>query len=211
MRDTFYYSLCYTQPPVLCDTGIVIILSKPQVDFSWYEQDSTCVTEVYNNSLLADSVSWTVQYISNNGQNETLGNVNQFQISSTMPDSAYNVQICQTAHNAIGDSSVCYTFWIQCIIGSNGIKDITSSHLAVYPNPASDQIEIGLNGTVPSDYTDISSVAIYDLLGKELKSIPVGDIGSPISVSDLSPGIYLIALLDKNQSPKLLSKFEVMR
>ena len=211
MRDTFYYSLCYTQQPVLCDTGMVIILSKPQVDFSWYEQDSSCITEVYNNSLLADSVSWTVQYLSNNGQNETLGNVNQFQISSTMPDSAYNVQICQTAYNAIGDSSVCYTFWIQCIIGSNGIKEVTTSHMVVYPNPASDKIEIGLNGSVPADFIDISSVTIYDILGKELKSIPVSDISSPISVSDLSPGIYLIALVDKDQNRQLLSKFEVVR
>ncbi len=211
MRDTFYYSLCYTQQPILCATGMVVILSKPQVDFSWYEQDSTCITEVYNNSLLADSVTWTVHYLTNNGQNETLGNINQFQISSSMPDSAYNVQICQTAHNAIGDSSVCYTFWIQCIIGSNGIKELNTSHMVIYPNPASDQIEIGLDGTGPANFSDISSVAIYDILGKELKSIPASNIGSPISVSELSPGIYLIAVLEKDQNRKMLSKFEVMR
>lgn len=210
--DTFYYSLCYTQPPVLCSTGmVIIILSKPLADFTWYEQDSQCITDVYNNSLLADSVKWTVQYLSNNGQNETLGNVNQFQLSSSMPDSAYNVQVCQTAYNAIGDSSVCYTFWIQCTVGSNGINEITASHLTIYPDPASDRIQIGISGTAPADMNGIFSIMIYDMVGKELKAISVGEMGNPISVQDLSPGIYLIALLDKDQNKKLISRFEVMR
>jgi hypothetical protein len=210
--DTFYYSLCYTRPPVLCDTGmVIIILSKPVPDFTWYEQDSLCITDVYNNSLLADSVTWTVQYLSNNGQNETLGNVNQFQLSASMPDSAYNVLVCQTAYNAIGDSTVCYPFWIQCTVGSNGIKEITTSHLTIYPDPASDRIQIGISGTAPADMNGFSSVVIYDMVGKELKAIPISETGTTISVSDLSPGIYMIALLDKEQNKKLISRFEVMR
>jgi hypothetical protein len=212
-NDTFYYQSCYTQTPTVCDTGMVVVmvtLPVPQIDFEWTE-DSPCVAVVYNNSILADSIIWTVQYLTDNGQNDTLYNVNQFQIESSTVDSGFNVQVCLTAFNPTGDSTVCYTFWIQCTFGNDGIVALASSHLLVYPDPATDRIQIDISKVGPGIMTDVSSVVIYDMLGQVLKTISVSELGNPISVSDLSAGMYLIGFADKEQSPKMLSKFEVMR
>jgi hypothetical protein len=58
---------------------------------------------------------------------------------------------------------------------------------------------------------EASSIVVYDMIGKELKTIPISELANGISVSDLSPGMYLIGILDKGQNRKLLGKFEVMR
>ena len=210
--DTFYYSSCYTQTATLCDTSMVIvnvILSKPLVDFVWIE-DSPCVAEVFNNALLADSVHWTVQYLTGNGTNQTLGNMNQFYLTANQADSGFQAEVCQTGYNTTGDSTVCYTFWIQCTINT-GITSLTASHLRVYPAPASDRIQIDMSGIDRAALNNASSIVIYDMIGKELKAISIDELAGSISVSDLSPGIYLIGLVDKGQSRKLLSKFEIMR
>jgi len=211
-KDTFYYSSCYTQTPTVCDTGkviVTVVLTKPQVDFFWTE-DSPCVAQVYNNSLVTDSVKWTVQYLTNNGLNDTIYNVNQFPLSADMVDSGFDVVVCLTGYNPSGDSTVCYPFWIQCTV-TNGIREISTAHLIVYPDPATDRIQIDISKIGQAAMSDVSSTVIYDMVGKELKTIPLNEIADPISVSDLSPGIYLIALLDSDQNKKLLGKFEVMR
>ena len=210
--DTFYYSSCYTQTPALCDTGRVIvnvILSKPLVDFYWVE-DSPCVIEVFNNALLADSVSWTVQYLTGNGTDQNLGNVSQFYMSANQADSGFQAQVCQTGFNRTGDSTVCYTFWIQCTTNT-GIAYLNTARLRVYPDPASDRIQIDLSAIDRSSWDASTSLVIYDMIGKELKTIPVSESGNAISVGDLSPGMYLIGLLDKNENRRALGKFEVMR
>ena len=212
-NDTFYYRSCYTLSPTICDTGIVVVvvtLPKPQIDFEWTE-DSPCVAQVYNNSIITDSVVWTVQYLTANGQNDTFYNVNQFPLSSSEADSGFNVQVCLTGFNPSGDTTTCYMFWIQCTFGNDGIPELTDSHLIVYPDPASDRIQIDVSKLDPTTLDNISSIAIYDMVGKELKTIPVSELGNAISVSDLSPGMYLISLIGKEQNNKMLGKFEVMR
>ena len=209
--DTFYYRSCYSQTPSLCDTAMVIVhvtLPKPNVDFTWTE-DSPCVAKVVNNSTLSDSVKWDIQFLTNNGVNRTLYNVNQFYLAAST-DSDYQAQVCLTAYNPTGDTTQCYTFWIQCSL-STAIADVEKSHFRIYPTPASDKIQINLSDIDQAFINDASAIVIYDMVGKELRSIPVSEIGNAISVNDLSSGIYLIGLKDKNQNKKMLSKFEILR
>lgn len=209
--DTFFYSSCYTQTSSQCDTGMVIvhvILSKPLVDFYWME-DSPCVAQVFDNALLADSVTWTVQYLTGNGANENYGNVSQFYLTANQADSGFQAEVCQTGYNTTGDSTVCYTFWIQCTINT-GIASPAPSHIRVYPDPASDRVQMDMSA-IDQTTLDGSSVVVYDMIGQPLKNTPITESINGISVADLSPGIYLIGLLDKNQNRKLLTKFEVLR
>ena len=211
-NDTFYYRSCYSQTPTLCDTGMIVvqvILPKPYVDFTWNE-DSPCVARVFNNSTLTDSVKWDIQFLTGNGTNQVLYNVNSFPLAAST-DSDFQAQVCLTAFNPSGDTTVCYSFWIQCSIGTSAIAEIERTHLRVYPNPAADKIQIDLSGIDRSVLIDASAIVIYDMIGKELKSIPVTEINSAISISELSSGMYMIGLLDKAQNRKMLSKFEVVR
>jgi hypothetical protein len=152
-----------------------------------------------------------VQYLSGNGNNDTFYNLNQFQLAANMVDSGFEVQVCLQGFNPIGDTTICYMFWTQCTFGSDGISELASAHLQVYPNPASDRLQIDISKVDPAAMTDVSSIVIYDIVGQMLKSIPVSEMGGSISVSDLHTGMYLIGLMDSKQNNKMLSKFEVVR
>jgi len=67
----------------------------------------------------------------------------------------------------------------------NGISELNSVEISIYPNPASDMIQITSNSR-------IRSIVLMDLLGKEL---PLSFISkNQIDVSSLSEGIYLLKL-----------------
>lgn len=78
--------------------------------------------------------------------------------------------------------------------------NITS--LSLYPNPASDYLNICSN-----DNTEFSSAAIYDLSGRLVKNLSVSD--SVINIQSLAKGTYMIRLKSttgKEQSSKFIKK-----
>jgi len=211
-NDTFYYSSCYTQTPSVCDTGMVVvtvILPLPQVDFDW-DDNIPCEAQIFNTSIITDSVVWTIQYLVGNDTTETYNNVNDFTILANSEDSGLIALVCMTGFNPSGDSTVCYNLNIGCELNV-GIRIIEYKDLSVYPNPATEQIQIDISKIDPAAMSDVSTIVIYDVVGKELKVIPLSEISTGISVSDLSAGMYLIGLADKDRNTIMLGKFEVMR
>lgn len=210
-KDTIYYKSCYTQSPTVCDTGkliVTVVLPKPQVDFTWTE-DSPCIAHIYNNTILADSVIWYVKIFAFDTLTDTIYNAaNPFSIEIGV-DSGFDAQVCLRAFNPTGDTTVCYNFWIQCTFGSNGIANITKEHLSVYPNPANDFIHIDMNGIDRSLWDDNASIKIYDVTGRVLKTIAITEVTNPILVSELTSGLYLIDITNK-QNRKATGRFEVI-
>jgi hypothetical protein len=76
---------------------------------------------------------------------------------------------------------------------SIGIDEERDFQLKIYPNPASDYLEIGL----PKNWT-IGQLYITDLSGRLIQTVSLaGDLGSvSIDVEDLSSGIYTLELKD---------------
>jgi hypothetical protein len=114
-----------------------------------------------------------------------------------------------------GVYTVHYTDSHGCTLVSNsitltvGINEILSSDYRIYPNPASDQIQIDFSHVDQATLSSLSEIAIYDLLGEKMRSVPITQ--TSISVRDLSNGIYLIGVMDKSQNRKILGKFDVLK
>lgn len=70
-------------------------------------------------------------------------------------------------------------------------KDISISDFKVFPNPAQDQVEIKTN-------VEISSISVFDLLGKEVSKTKL--IDNMLNVSNLSKGVYLLKIEAGNKS-----------
>ncbi|NQY66895.1 MAG: T9SS type A sorting domain-containing protein [Flavobacteriales bacterium] len=81
-----------------------------------------------------------------------------------------------------------YSIEAVMVIEAGISDDKTSSSISLFPNPASDMVNI-LGGS------SISSIDIFDILGNNVKSI-VGPT-SQLGISDLSSGIYLVRITDK--------------
>ncbi len=71
-------------------------------------------------------------------------------------------------------------------------EDLRESTLNVFPNPATDYMQITENEIV-------GKVNVYDLIGKKVKSFSHRS-GEKYFIGDLRKGIYLIQLVDKENS-----------
>ncbi|MDV7185856.1 T9SS type A sorting domain-containing protein [Lutibacter sp. TH_r2] len=70
----------------------------------------------------------------------------------------------------------------QLLNSTLSIENVALNHIKVYPNPTSDFIHI-------SDLTDIETISIHNVLGKEVKSFKAQ---KTIDISNLSTGIYYL-------------------
>jgi len=75
--------------------------------------------------------------------------------------------------------------------GASGIDDFKQTDLPfVYPNPANDMI------TISHSSTKISNIQIFDITGKQVKSLNISDNKQTIDISGLQQGLYLVSLFD---------------
>jgi len=76
------------------------------------------------------------------------------------------------------------------IIGGTGVNDVTltDEDVAVYPNPATDNVHIVLNST------KVDNVKILDMQGREMAAFSDVDKTLTVSVKDYPAGVYLIQL-----------------
>ncbi|MCX6291637.1 MAG: T9SS type A sorting domain-containing protein [Bacteroidetes bacterium] len=80
--------------------------------------------------------------------------------------------------------------------GPQGIKNISSSPVSVYPNPTKGIVNIDLNGNQFRN----TSVVVSDLLGNEIKktSMKNSDSNFQLSLSEFQDGIYFIKVKTDN-------------
>lgn len=69
--------------------------------------------------------------------------------------------------------------------------DLARNPIHIYPNPATNHIAL-------SDADGISSMEIYNVIGKKVRVMKNVRSSTPYDVSGLDSGIYLIRLLDRN-------------
>jgi Secretion system C-terminal sorting domain len=67
-----------------------------------------------------------------------------------------------------------------------------AAQLLVYPNPITEFLSIN------DENDQIRRLDIYNLMGRQIKSITISAKGERYSVEDLTNGVYFIRLIDKN-------------
>ncbi len=125
-----------------------------------------------------------------------------------MYNAAKNNELMQVgSHPFVGGNSYTpipynrYTFGTYTGITNN---DILPQPPVVYPNPATDQIHIGLNGNLTN-----GKVRITDLLGQQVHTALINNTQElVVDVSTLKNGIYLV-FLETNQGTSVAKKMVV--
>ena len=211
--DTFYYRSCDTHYPTLCDTGMVVVNVLPApvtLPFSagYYATGGGCGADLLiNASDSATSFTWYLSEAYPGSFDTAINNIDTlipFDLGAQFQNATY--YICLTARAGSSDTlQTCDTVQFICL----GINQITASEYKIYPNPASDMIQLDLTHIDQATIASLSEIAVYDVLGEKLKTQPVSQ--TSISVGDLSDGVYMVGVIDKNQNKKILGKFEVLR
>ena len=82
---------------------------------------------------------------------------------------------------------------------TEGINDVASSALTAYPNPAQGNVNISYDVNQPS------TLAIYDMQGRVVRSMPVSGSGNAV-VDNLAAGIYTYGIMGSTTMQKLIVK-----
>jgi len=72
-------------------------------------------------------------------------------------------------------------------VGTLSTKDNKLTSFSIYPNPTTDKLNVQ-----SQDQNSIDRIAVYNMLGQQIKSITVGKRATQIDVADLSQGIYVL-------------------
>jgi hypothetical protein len=92
------------------------------------------------------------------------------------------------------------TYYVGDVVFGNTLstEDLQSPRISIYPNPVSDQMQIGLNGL-------ISKISIFNLQGQEIITEYPTEKTALINTSKLVKGLYVIKLTQKDKV--FISKF----
>jgi hypothetical protein len=208
--DTFYYVSCDTRHTSLCDTGMVVVDVLPapgQVQAGFISTGGTCSASLLvNASLSATSVTWYLTEVSPAGFDTAISDIDTISPYALHPQSAdATYLVCIMARAGTDSAEICDTVSLIC----TGIPQITAAAYSIYPDPASDIIHLDLSHMDQATTASLAEIAVYDLLGQKIKALPPTQTAIPLS--DLSDGIYMIAVLDQNQNKKILTRFQVLR
>ncbi|OIQ21062.1 MAG: hypothetical protein BM557_04715 [Flavobacterium sp. MedPE-SWcel] len=131
-------------------------------------------------------------------------NVEVIEIDNPTPGSVYTVTVSHKG-NLQGFSSQKYSLIIDGISDVNGVSDKIVSKLGVYPNPATDVVNITLDAGLDASS---STVTLYDLQGRQVKNF--GSFTGSVDVSDISSGMYVL-MVDVNNGAYTESKKIVIK
>ncbi|MBS3913443.1 MAG: T9SS type A sorting domain-containing protein [Bacteroidetes bacterium] len=131
-----------------------------------------------------------------------------YRLCITVYDSACSLQFCDTVGfdtSGVMNRSAGFTL---NVIDPNALykKELVKNQLHIYPNPASDKLNIDL----PPDFGNMLQIKITSLTGKEVKTMLVKNTGTLVVESDdLSNGFYMVHVKSGDQIA--FSKFTVIR
>ncbi len=207
--DTCYYVICDGGSPALCDTGMFVVNSVynpalvPVAGITDLQIYFCTNFYVVNNSSGADSIIWHFHSLPG-GQiypDTTLYNqdtVNLFYQFATE-------QVCLTAYNQFGSSTMCDTVQIDC----ESLHEISLSGIQFYPNPATNLLTIDMRNNNDEAVRNYSAIEIYNALGEKAKSVNERSKTVNISVAELTNGVYLANLVDATGARRMLGRFVV--
>ncbi len=93
---------------------------------------------------------------------------------------------------------------VNVIGNGTGVATYNTTNISVFPNPASDQVRIN-----NPDNIVITSISVFDLVGKQVILVDSKDVRGSIQLGNLSSGSYLIKI--ETEKGKLIQKLDIIR
>jgi PKD repeat protein len=225
-------ALILSGPSTFCNGDSVTISAQPGLTYQWstgaISQDITAnttgnytVTVTNSNGCTASSLQHVTVNIPVSDSITQSGLVltsltessYQWYQGSTLLTGATSQTYTATQNGVytvyVTDANGCPTTSTSINITGVGINELSASEYRIYPNPASDVMQLDLSNMDQTAMKDLSEIVIYNVLGEKVKSQSINQ--TSINVANLSDGVYMVGVVDKNQNRKILGKFEVLR
>ncbi len=167
-----------------CGSGdsIVFHVSHDQVDMpgiSYYSPEFVCLDNT------ADSYQWGYDDASTLDSAILEGMVNQSYYNANPDFGSKYYWVLTSKHNCLQKSYYNTPTALRNTTYDNNIE------IHLYPNPADEVVNIEVTGLTVAGLTEVK---VFDMLGREKKTSIIKAAKGKITVSDLVPGTYMVAL-----------------
>ena len=165
-----------------------------ELDVIVYNGDTNSVN--YPTIVVVNSLGDTVANINNlffffaHGPNDTVTHTIPTTLDSIPTGFTGTVYIT----DQIYDTTCAYAYPMTCTVGINEYSSVTND-LLIYPNPASDVINISVKNLKNAK----ASITMYDAKGKAVRSYLTTDSNLSIDRGNLRSGIYFVDVIVGNQ------------
>jgi hypothetical protein len=172
--------------------GILFTTTSYYYDI-WEPSSIKNFAHIYTNTIVSDTLNWTIIH------------------SSFIADSAYKYItignfFSDTNTNIIllkGTKCIAYYFVDEICVSTDSltcnppdeINENKFNVLKIFPNPASDEINIDISESYKN-----SNVIIYNVLGEKIKEYIVQPMANKIDISNLYQGVYFIQINFNNKT-----------
>lgn len=225
--DTFYYKVCDNKSPQLCDTGMVIVnvaaCAWPSAVIKHFCTNGTSSTSCgWSSKFVAthssvDSLRWHLTNIfpETNLLDTFLTNIDSFGVKNSIlgayPDyisiGNTSVRACCTFYSSCGAQTLCDSVYIVI----EGINEINPNAVKLYPNPASDKLNIDLSALNSEDRSDIAAIVLYDALGQKVQTVSYHQQTiMNTDIAGLPSGIYTVCVSGQTNAKKTIGRVQVM-
>lgn len=137
---------------------------------------------------LAAGDYWIMAIYDTNGSDPDQSNVNYFDETSQAYyiELPFNDPIPNNASNFIGYIGQDLLYFAEISCGGLDTGDFQMQKISIYPNPATDQINI-------ANLRELVKFKVYDLSGKKLMEKELTELNNSIDISLLASGMYFIS------------------
>lgn len=137
-------------------------------------------------------------------------------LSATLIPDSMRIYFTSTCYTSLTCGTAGSTLWVDDITftGWNGVNEnISSAGITVYPNPASDMVQISVDAL-----KEAHGVNVYDAMGKMVCCVHLSDAGNgmnrkvgKIDATHLAAGVYSYSVTDKSGNMLRAGSFNVAR
>ena len=196
LTDTFVLSLAINNTNIFAGTQGGVFLSSNNGN-SWVNigltGDTVLSLALKGDTIFAGTRSGGVYMYLNNGINWTA--INEGLTNDTVTALTINGNYIFAGTNGGG-------VWKLPLseLGIAAIKN-NASNISVYPNPVTTTLTIDIpKAAVSSGQYAVSNIAIYNLLGEKVYTLPITDNRSPITINvdDFPNGVYVVEVRTEN-------------
>lgn len=227
--DTFYYKVCDNKSPQLCDTGMVIVNVAA---CTWPSANliKTCQSTIIPNACdffakyavshsTVDSVKWHITSINGGTALDTIINhrdsigVTSWPTLQQYPnyvlvEISTQYQVCCELYSSCGVRAICDTLRL---VVTDGINEINTSAVKLFPNPASGKLNIDLSALNTEDRSDITAIILYDALGQKVQTLSYHQqLLVNTDIAGLPSGIYTVCVSGQSNAKKTIGRVLVM-
>lgn len=154
------------------------------------------VSAVASQTLLCDdgSTGSSILTASSNGTSYSWSDGATTMTTVVTPSATTVYTITATGNGCSADAYVTVT-----VSNCNGIKDLASDEISIFPNPTNGNVTI----SVPASVEGNVSVEVYDAIGKLTIKENITNNMSNVNLSKLEDGMYMFKIINNNKTIKI--------